>query len=152
MGRWIGIDYGTRRIGVAISDFGGSIASPAETLNATGTVPGDAVLVLQYAEKTDTDVLVVGLPLNMDGSDSDQTRLTRSFARALSSSSDLEVILWDERLSSFQADQLLDAAQVRKSRRKGLRDTIAAQVMLQSFLDARQIPPPPASELPYPED
>ncbi len=141
MERWIGIDYGTRRIGVAIADPGGTIASPAAVLRASGSVPGDARLVMQWASSMDAGGFVVGLPLNMDGSESAQTKLSQAFANALGKRTELEVVLWDERLTSFAADQVLDVANVGRSRRKTLRDAIAAQVMLQSFLDARGAEP-----------
>ncbi|MEW6250702.1 MAG: Holliday junction resolvase RuvX [Planctomycetota bacterium] len=144
MGRWIGLDYGVRRIGVALADFRGIIASPATTLAATGRPADDAAAVLMWAAGHEPGGFVVGLPLNMDGTDSEQTRLTRAFAAELArqarpapTGTPTPVELWDERLSSFQADAHLTAANVRKSRRKELRDALAAQVMLQSFLDAR---------------
>jgi putative Holliday junction resolvase len=74
----------------------------------------------------------------MNGSDSPQTKLTRALADELRKQGDLSVELWDERLSSFQADLVLDSADVRPSRRRKLRDAVAAQVVLQSYLDARQ--------------
>ena len=138
MGRSAGIDYGARRIGVAISDPGERIASPFVTLDSYGTAPGDADHVIQWAAENEVERLVVGLPLNMDGSDSQQTRFVRHFADELRKRGPLPVELWDERLSSFQADEYLDAALVRRSRRKRLRDALAAQVILQSFLDAKR--------------
>lgn len=140
MGRWVGIDYGRRRIGTAMADPGARIASPAVTLRGASDVPRDVQTVAQWAAAHDPDGFVVGLPLNMDGSDSDQTRLTRAFASQLRTHSGLPVELWDERLSSFQADQILEAGNVRRSRRKELRDALAAQVILQAFLDARDGP------------
>lgn len=138
MGRLIGIDYGIRRIGIAIADSSGSIVTPATTLKAVGTASGDAALILDWARLNDGAGIVVGLPLNMDGSDSAQTRSARAVAHELRTRGSLPVELWDERLSSFQADLVLDAAAVRRSRRKGLRDAIAAQVILQSYLSARR--------------
>lgn len=169
MGRWVGIDYGARRIGIAISDHAAAIGSPATTLSGTGSLARDAERVLNWARANEAAGLVVGLPLNMDGSDSEQTTRTRRFAEELrrlaagggprggrESSADrtvettapgstakppegtgLPVELWDERLSSFQADELMESAGVRRSKRKALRDAFAAQHILQSFLDAR---------------
>ncbi len=135
--RWIGVDYGTRRIGLALSDPGQRIASPATTLQAAGSPTQDARRVVDWARENEGGGIVVGLPLNMaDGSDSAQTRMTRAFADALEKQGDLPVVLHDERLSSFAADQVLDAGQIPPKRRKALRDAIAAQVILQSFLDA----------------
>ena len=168
MGRWVCVDYGARRIGIAISDLGETIGSPAATLGGTGSLARDAELVLDWARTNEAAGLVVGLPLNMDGSDSQQTIRTRRFAEELrrlastagpradrGSSHDaaatnaqdstakppehagLPVELWDERLSSFQADEHMEAAGVRRSKRKALRDAFAAQHILQSFLDER---------------
>lgn len=140
MGRWIGIDYGTRRIGVAIADYRNRIASPAHTLNASGKHLPDVHTLLQWAAPQEPGGFVVGLPLNMDGSDSDQTRITRNFAKTLANQSNLPIELWDERLSSFQADQTMISADVPPKKRRQLRDALAAQVILQSFLDARAEP------------
>lgn len=137
MGRLLGIDYGTRRIGVAIADPEGTIATPATTLHATGTASSDAVRILAWAAENQATGIVVGLPLNMDGTDSPQTRLVRAVCNELRKHGRLPVELWDERLSSFQADEYLDTAGVRRSRRRKLRDALAAQVILQSYLDAR---------------
>lgn len=141
MGRLAGIDYGTRRIGLAISDPGRRIASPVTTLTASGNPADDADRVIAWAADHEIGGFVVGLPLNMqDGSDSDQTRITRAFAAALADRAARPVDLWDERLSSFQADQFLDLAGVPRSKRKALRDALAAQVILQSCLDSRRAP------------
>jgi putative Holliday junction resolvase len=137
MGRWLGVDYGTRRIGLACSDAREIIVSPADTLSGTGTRPGDVAAVLRWATSHEIEGIVVGLPLNMDGTDSRQTQMTRTFIEELRSCTPLPVEAWDERLSSYQADTILAAADVRRSRRQGLRDALAAQVILQSFLDAR---------------
>jgi putative holliday junction resolvase len=138
MGRFAGIDYGKRRIGVAISDFGARIASPAGALDGTGNASGDAAAILRWAAEQEATTLVLGLPLNMDGTDSDQTRLTRGLGDELRRRGSLAVELWDERLSSFQADALMESAGVRRSRRRAARDALAAQVILQSFLDAQR--------------
>lgn len=138
MGRWVGVDYGTRRIGIAISDYSATIASPADTISSAGDVSADARQIVRWADRNEAAGVVVGLPLNMDGSDSDQTRLTRALAEALGDQTELAIELWDERLSSYQADEWLRAANVRPAKRKQLRDTLAAQVILQSFLDAQR--------------
>lgn len=142
MPRYLGVDYGTRRIGLALGDPTGLIASPAATLNGTGRPESDAQAVRTWAAANEVTGFVVGLPLNMTGTDSDQTRLTRRFATALEQATDAEVNLWDERLSSFQADELMNSAGMRRGRRRAARDAMAAQVILQSFLDARRQTPP----------
>ena len=138
MGRWIGIDYGTRRIGLSICDLSERIASPIDTLDAFGTAPEDARQIVKWAQEYEPAGFVVGLPLNMDGSDGPQSKLSQAFAQQLERLSELPVHLWDERLTSFQADEYLNAAGVNRSRRKRLRDTLAAQVILQAFLEARR--------------
>ncbi len=145
--RWGGIDYGRRRIGLALADPNGRIVSPAGTLDGAGTPGCDAERTLRWARENEVAAVVVGLPLNMDGTESDQTRVTRAFAEAVARLG-LNVELWDERLSSYQADQLLSGidrahGRTRPRSRKGdpRRDAIAAQVILQSFLDARRATP-----------
>jgi putative Holliday junction resolvase len=142
MVRWAGIDYGTRRIGLALADPGETIATPAGTLDASGTAPGDAGLILEWATENQVEGLVVGLPLNMDSSRGAQVALSQRFADQLRQQGNLPVELWDERLSSFQADGLLRSAGLTRARRKRLRDALAAQVILQSFLDARRAADP----------
>ncbi len=142
MGRIAAIDYGIRRIGLAIADPRGKIASPVGVLDATGNAHSDAQLILQWLADNSVSEIVVGLPVSMDGTDSDQTKLTRALADKLRAASTVRVELWDERLSSFQADLVLDSADVPRSRRKKLRDALAAQVVLQSYLDARAGPAP----------
>ena len=113
------------------------MASPLTTLEAVGDPAAQIERILRAVEQYDVDQWVVGLPLNMDGSDSPQTRLTRRFAEALGRRLGRPVHLWDERLSSHQADEYLAQAELTSKKRKARRDRVAAQVILQSFLDAR---------------
>jgi putative Holliday junction resolvase len=138
MPRWMGVDYGSRRIGLAISDFGAAIASPAAVLSGSGSVRGDARQILAWASQNEVSAIVVGLPLNMDGSTGPQAEVSNQLAAELAQAvPDWPVELWDERLSTYQADAHLDAAGARPSRRRDLRDALAAQVILQAFLDSR---------------
>ncbi|MBU0638104.1 MAG: Holliday junction resolvase RuvX [Planctomycetes bacterium] len=143
MAVWIGVDYGVRRIGIALGDHNGRIASPAATLDGTGQVGSDADRVLHWARDYEVVGFVVGFPLNMDGSEGAQAKLSKELADRLRQSGDAVVELWDERLTTFEANTLMRHAGVRKSRRERFRDAFAAQIILQSFLDARQ---PPASD------
>jgi len=142
MGRWLGIDYGTRRIGLALSDYGGRIASPAATIAAFGGPSADARAILKWAHDNEARGIVVGLPLNMDGSEGAQAKLCKELANHLRSGGGLPVEVWDERLTSFQAEQMMAATRVKRGRRRRLQDALAAQVILQSFLDARCEKPP----------
>lgn len=136
MNRIIGIDYGTRRIGIAIADSETRIATPLTTLDGRNDVTRDARAVTDIADREGASEFVVGLPLNMDDTDSEQTSLTRRFAAELERLSKKPVNLFDERLSSYAADAVMDDAGIRPRSRKGLTDRIAAQKILQAYLDS----------------
>lgn len=147
MGRWIGIDYGTKGIGLAVSDAGAALASAEKTLSGSGNATADSRRVRDWAAEYTPEGYVVGLPLNMNGTAGSQAQISRKFAAALHALTSRPVELWDERLTTFQADEYLREAGVRaardrkgRQRRKLLRDSLAAQIILQSFLDARRGP------------
>lgn len=133
--RILGIDYGTKRIGVAMADLETRIATPLTMLEGSGDVTKDAAMVNDLAVREDSQVFVVGLPLNMDGSEGAQAALTRKFAAALERLSKQPVHHQDERLSSFAAEQVLDSTGFGAKKRKALSDQIAAQKILQAYLD-----------------
>lgn len=136
IGRHAGIDYGRKRIGLAISDSEARLASPSGVIDGVGTPTDDAERVARWAAEREIAVFVVGLPLNMDGSAGPQAAIARQFAAALRGRVAEPVELFDERLSSFQADEHLAATGLSRAKQKRRRDAIAAQVILQSFLDA----------------
>jgi putative holliday junction resolvase len=139
MPRTLGIDYGIRRIGLAISDRSATLASPGTTLASKGNPAADARNVVQWADREDVEAFVVGLPLNMDGTEGPQAALTKRFADHLKAAApDRTVTLWDERLSSFAADQLLDQIPLSAGKRAKRRDPVAALVILQSYLDSKR--------------
>ncbi len=131
----LGIDYGTKRIGIAIADLETKIATPFATLNGRNEATRDARIVTDLGTAENAECFVVGLPVNMDGTDSPQTTLTRRFITELERLSKLPVHLQDERLSSFAAEEVLDIAGISAAKRKGLTDRIAAQKILQAYLD-----------------
>jgi len=135
IGRWVGVDYGTRRIGTAIGDAATGIASPATTIPGTGSTERDAHRVARFAAEHGATGAVIGLPLNMDGSVGPQAKITKRFASALARAAGLRVELWDERLTTFQANEWLRESGLTRAKRKRKRDAIAAQIILQSFLD-----------------
>ncbi|MCH7808892.1 MAG: Holliday junction resolvase RuvX [Planctomycetes bacterium] len=137
MARLMGIDYGTKRIGLAIGDDDGTPASPIKMLQASGRVDDDVRAVLACAQEYAVDALVVGLPLNMDDTEGPQAKLTRVFGERLTRETGLTVHYRDERLSTFAAGQLLQPAALSRKKRKTRLDSISAQVILQDFLDAR---------------
>ncbi len=144
MGCIIGIDYGTKRIGLAAGDTDRRVASPLTTVIAQGDVAAHAQAVLQYADAYDVEAFVVGLPLNMDDTEGPQAKTTRRFGDQLALIASKPVHYWDERLSTFAADELLDTVDLTRAKRKSIQDAVAAQVILQSFLDAQaeQADPP----------
>jgi putative Holliday junction resolvase len=140
--RVVGIDFGERRIGLAVSDPLGMLARPLETVAGSRDLDESVALVLRALtafEQADepVTVLVVGLPTRLDGSPNDQTPRATAFAERLRRRSGKTVVLQDERLTSHEAEQLL-AVQERDWRvRKSRLDAAAAAVILQEYLDAR---------------
>jgi len=140
--RYLGIDYGSKRIGVALSDVGGSIASPLTVLQQPGSLEAQARAVIALGAEHEVAVYVLGIPLNMDGTAGAQAKQTQSFGTLLNKLSGKEVAEWDERLSSRAADWHLAEAELTRKQRKALRDALAAQIILQGFLDAQDRQPP----------
>jgi putative Holliday junction resolvase len=135
MGCLLGIDYGSKRIGLAISDAAQRMALSLETLDATPNTARNVEAIRKVAEEHDVDAFVVGLPLNMNDSEGPQAKLIRTFGQALSKASQKPVHYQDERLSSVTADDLLQPGEFTNKKHKARRDRVAAQVILQQFLD-----------------
>ncbi len=146
--RWAAVDYGRKRIGLALCDVGERIASPAGTLAGRGCPAADADQIIEWAGANEVHGIVVGLPINMDGSIGPQAKLSQALADELRRRGPLPVELWDERLSSYQADVLMSETGWSRRRRARRRDALAAQVILQAFLDARRTRPPDDPEPP----
>lgn len=136
MGRVLGIDYGTVRIGLALSDPLGMLASPHSVLEAR---PPRQVLerVVSLCSELDVKAVVLGWPLNMDGTPGRLTESIATFKEQLESRVSIPVITWDERLTTVTAEQGLVAAGVKRKRKKQLVDQVAAQILLQHYLDSR---------------
>lgn len=144
MRRWIAIDYGTKKIGLAVADLETAIATPLKTIPASGSPPRDVDTVLAAARDYQPDGYVVGLPLNMDGSTGPQANFTLKFVAALKAATCAKVETWDERLSSFAADELANSIDKGETSRKSRpRDALAAQQILIAFLNGRQPPSKP---------
>jgi putative Holliday junction resolvase len=143
--RTLAIDLGSRRIGLAMSDSGGKWSTPHDVLFVTDPAQAFAP-ILQLIEQEDVRRLVVGLPLNMDGSAGPAARQAITWAKALTAKiKDVELVFVDERLSSFDADQQLNQRRqagenLTRKRKKEKQDAVAAAGFLQAFLDAR-LPP-----------
>ena len=134
MGRWLGIDHGSKRIGVAVGDTSSAIAVPLTVLDGAD-FNQVAEQIVRITDEHDASAVVVGWPLNMDDTEGPQGKTAREFAANLAEHTDLDVRLWDERLSSFQADQALAGAFTRKQK-KARQDAVAAAVILQDFLSS----------------
>lgn len=135
MGRVIGVDHGERRIGLAISDPDGVLASPLKTVDVRDGDPVKAVAGV--CAETGAERVVVGLPLHLDAREGASAEKARAFAEALRARTGVPVELWDERLTTVSAQKALIEGGVRRKRRKELVDGLAARIMLQHYLDSR---------------
>lgn len=134
--RILGLDIGDRRIGVAISDPDGRLAVPLRILERR-TDSLDAQAITELASREHVTSLVVGFPKSLDGSVGEQARKVEAFARQVAMAANLPLELWDERLSSVQAQRAV-ARPKRKSARRAPIDDVAAAIILQSYLDRRR--------------
>ena len=130
----LGLDVGTKTIGIAVSDISGIIASARETIFRS-KFREDAAALLAIAAKLDACAIVVGLPLNMDGTEGPRAQSTRTFVRNLAALTPLPIIYWDERLSTAAAERVLLAADASRKRRAEVIDKAAAAYILQGALD-----------------
>ncbi len=130
----LGLDYGERRIGIAVSDGTGSMAFPRRALGRT-TLDTDMAAILQVAREEGVERIVVGLPRSLDGSLGEQAKRVQEFVAALEQRSSVPVETWDERFSTFEASEALRQAGVQPSRHKGRVDAAAAALILQRWLD-----------------
>ena len=130
----VGLDLGTRTIGVAVSDHHRRIASPLRTIRRT-RFGADAAAVLAIAGERKVGGFVLGLPRNMDGSEGPRAQSTRAFARNLARLTELPITFWDERLSTVAAERALLEADTSRRRRAEVIDHVAAGYILQGFLD-----------------
>ncbi len=132
--RTLGIDFGTVRIGLAISDPSGTIATPFATIDAR---PVEAAVdqIERVAKEQNVDDIVIGLPLELDGREGFAVRRVRDFGRRVGERLGLTVHEWDERLTSVDAERSLIDARVRREKRRKVVDQVAAMLILQAFLD-----------------
>jgi putative Holliday junction resolvase len=133
-GALIGLDLGTKTIGVAASDPDRRIAAPVETV-ARKRFTDDAQRLIALAAERRAVGFVLGLPLNMDGSEGARAQSTRAFARNLARLTDLPIGLWDERLSTVAVERALIEADASRAKRKAVIDQHAAAFILQGALD-----------------
>lgn len=137
-----GLDYGDKTIGVAISDLRRMVGTPTEIIRRVKFTE-DAARLLEIVKAREIHGLVLGLPLNMDGSEGPRVQSTRAFARNLTRLTDLPICFWDERLSTVAAERALLEADTSRKRRKEVIDAVAAGYILQGALDRMAYLPPP---------
>lgn len=140
MSRILSLDVGEKRVGVALSDPTGTFASPLVVLDAVASGLMKEIAALCRAH--DVDRVVIGLPLRLDGSEGPAAAKARAFAGKLGGSLSLPIEFWDERLSTVTAERCLIEGGTRRADRKALVDKVAAQIVLQHYLDSRPQPPP----------
>lgn len=141
-GRLLGLDYGTKRIGIAISTFEQNIASPLENYTRQSEQQDQNVL-LKIIKEYQCKGLVVGLPVHMSGDEGQKAKEARQFGNWISQFAQIPIRFWDERYSSATAEEFLVNLNMSRNKRKAYLDKLAAQVILQSFLDSpdrNQIP------------
>ncbi len=132
--RIMGLDVGDKTIGVAVSDEMGWTAQPLTVIRRQALLK-DCAEVARLAGEYEARTAVVGLPRNMDGSKGPQALKTEAFAQALARESGLEIVFWDERLSTQAAERTLIQADMSRAKRKKVVDKIAASIILQGYLD-----------------
>jgi len=136
--RALGIDLGSKRIGIAISDRSGTIASPLTMIQRSGSARRDHEAIRKLAIEEEVEMLVVGLPLNMNGSSGPQAKAAIAEARVLATVVGVPVITFDERRTTVTADRALIEAGIGAQARRKLVDKVAAAVILQTWLDSRE--------------
>lgn len=133
-GKILGLDLGTKTIGVAVSDGMRYSASPLETIKRTKFTQ-DAERIIALVAENNAVALILGLPLNMDGTEGPRVQSTRAFARNLAQKLDLPIAFWDERLSTSAVTRMMIEADLRRDRRAEVVDKLAASYILQGALD-----------------
>ena len=133
--RLIGLDLGTKTIGLAVSDSAFTVASPLQTIRRT-KFTADAKQLLEIITEKNVGGIVLGLPRNMDGTEGPRAQSTRAFAQNMTGKTDLPIAFWDERLTSAEAERvLIDQADMTRKRRGEVIDKMAAAIILQNFMD-----------------
>ena len=132
--RLMGLDLGTKTIGLALSDIMQTIATPLQTIRREKFTT-DIKILLQLAKEHDVSALVIGMPFNLDGSEGPRAQATRAFERNLGQHTGLPLVFWDERLSTVAVERTLLEADASRKRRAEVIDKMAAAYILQGALD-----------------
>jgi putative Holliday junction resolvase len=149
--RLLGVDYGSVRVGLAVSDPDRKFAFPLTTY-ARGGREQDAAFFRRLAAEEEIGGLVVGLPVHLDGREGQKAAEARAFGLWLAEATGLPVVFWDERFTTAEAEGYLLEAGLTSKRRKARRDRVAAQILLQAYLDAGCPPEQPPGPLDDPDE
>jgi len=136
MQRIIGVDYGEKRMGLAISDPLGMFATPLRTVQVS-SMKNSCEELISAVEEHDAGMIVVGMPYNMNGSKGEMVEKVEKFIELIKQKTDIPIEIIDERLSSQLVEKTLIAADMRRDKRKKVIDKLAAQVILQSYMDSQ---------------
>ena len=135
--RYMGLDYGKARIGIVFSDLTCTIATADRIYKCKGTEE-DLKFLNELAKEKDVGNIVMGLPLNADGTESEMSKVVQDFGQKLSELSQINVFYQDERYTSFEAEEYLKEAGIKWEKRKELLDKVSAQIILQNYLDEKK--------------
>ena len=135
--RVLGVDYGRKRIGLAISDEAQFLARPLDPYLRTRSRKRDIEALAKLAHEQEAGIIVFGLPLNMDGTKGEMALEVEAFVQQLRPIANMDIIVSDERLTSVEAERVLLEGDVKRKDRKMLRDGLAATLILQGYLDGR---------------
>lgn len=134
--RALGLDLGERRVGVAVCDSAGTVATPVETLVRSGDAQRDLKAIAEQVGEWQAEIVVVGMPLSLDGTEGPAAAAARAEIDRLEKHLQVPVVSYDERLTTVIAERSLMEQQMKGPERRGVVDQVAAAVMLQSWLDA----------------
>ncbi len=133
--RILGVDYGERKIGIALSDYTNTIATPLCVIDVQKSDPIKEID--NIVKEHDIKKIVVGMPINMNGTIGERANITKEFIERLANAVDIEIVEWDERLSTKFSDRVLNKAKVKgRKKKKNVIDKIAATFILQGYLDS----------------
>lgn len=136
--RALGLDLGTKRIGVAVSDRSGTVASPLVVVQRSGNVVGDHRRLAQLVAEEEVEIVVVGMPWSLSGEAGRAAQAANAEIAALTSVLTVPVVSHDERFTTRTAQEALRAGGVKRAKQRAVVDKVAAAVMLQAWLDARR--------------
>lgn len=137
MGRVLAVDWGQRRIGLALSDESRAIASPLEVVQRSGSLDQDLDRIVEVSGQNDVSLIIFGLPVRLDGSMGPEAEGVLQIIEKLGHKTPVAVKTWDERLSTTAAEKALLEGNVSRKKRRGVIDQVAAALILQSYLNSR---------------